>query len=104
MGTNKMDPRRQFSKWLARWTAVFWFIFIAWFSAIMLIQPAAAIYAVYMAIIVTVVMILNVISYTQNSTTEKIALAMLDRTRLQLSIGKSPDQADTADEEGGDNG
>jgi len=28
MGEIRIDPRKQFSKKLARWTAVFWFFFV----------------------------------------------------------------------------
>lgn len=106
MDKSRMDPRKQFSKWLARWTAVYWFIFLTWLSAIMLIQPQSAIYAVYMAIIATVVMVLNVVSYTKNSTTEKLALAMLDKTKIQLSLSKPEptEEEDPPEEEGGGNG
>ena len=60
MGEIRIDPRKQFSKKLARWTAVFWFLFMTWLSVLLLLVPAAAQFSVYMAIIVTVVMIVNV--------------------------------------------
>ena len=36
----KIDPRKQFSKKLAKWTAVFWFVFMAWLSVLFLLVPA----------------------------------------------------------------
>lgn len=107
MGNIRIDPKKQFSKKLARWTAVFWFLFMTWLSAILLLQPESALYSVYMAIIATAVMILNVWAYTKNSIYEKGAFALLDKTRLELSIGKTTGK-DDADEgnvtEGGSNG
>lgn len=81
-----IDPKKQFSKRLARWTAVFWFLYMTWLSVILILEPQTALYTVYMAIIVTVVMIVNVWAYTQNSIYEKAAFAMLDKTRIELSL------------------
>ena len=50
----KIDPKKQFSKKLAKWTAVFWFMFMSWLSVLFLLVPEAALYSVYMAIVVTV--------------------------------------------------
>ena len=83
----RMGPKTQFSKKLARWTAIFWFAYMTWLSVIPVIQPAAALYAVYMGLIATVVMLLNVAAYTRNSIYEKSMLAMLDKTRMELTFG-----------------
>lgn len=106
MSEPRMDPRKQFSKKLARWTAVFWFFYMSWLSAILVIAPGAALYSVYMGIIVTVVMIMNVWAYTQNSIYEKSMLAMLDKTRLELSLrpGKESDADEKSVTEGESNG
>jgi hypothetical protein len=82
----KIDPRKQFSKRLARWTAVFWFFYMTWLSVIMLLEPQAALFCVYMGILVTVVMIFMTVAYTKNSIAEKMAYAMLDKTKLELSL------------------
>ena len=100
----RMDPRKQFSKRLARWTAIFWFAFMAWLSAILVLQPSASLYAVYMGIIVTVVMIINVVSYTRNSIVEKAILGMIDKTKLEVSIGKGSGSNEETVTEGGGNG
>lgn len=101
MGRYRIDPKKQFSKKLARWTSVFWFLFMSWLSALLLLQPAAALYCVYMAIIATAVMILNVWAYTRNSIYEKGVFAMLDKARIELKLGsgKSADGADDGDTE-----
>ena len=100
----KIDPKKQFSKRLARWTAVFWFVYMAWLSIIMFLVPEAALYTIYMGIIVSVVMILNVISYTKNSITEKIAFAMLDKTKLELKLGSSKLSVGNTNEEESEDG
>lgn len=101
MGGTRMDPRNQFSKHLARWTSIFWFFYMTWLSVIFVLQPAAALYSVYMGIIATAVMLTNVISYTRNSIAEKMALALLDKTRIELSLGngKKPEEGGDGDEE-----
>lgn len=105
MGGQRIDPKNQFSKKLARWTSAFWFLYMSWLSVLILYQPAAALYAVYMGLISTAVMILNVWAYTKNSIYEKGALALLDKTKIELSMknGKTTgSDADEVEEEGED--
>lgn len=97
-----IDPKKQFSKRLARWTAVFWFCFMTWLSVLFLLVPEAALYTVYMGIICTAVMILNVWAYTKNSIYEKSVLAMLDKVKLEMSLRKKQDEPDRPDEDGGE--
>ena len=106
MGNYRIDPKKQFSKRLARWTAVFWFVYLSWLSVIMYLQPQAAMYVFYMSIVVSVVMIVNVASYTANSIQEKVLFALLDKTRLELSIGngKTNTEGTDADESEVSNG
>ena len=97
-----IDPTKQFSKRLARWTAVFWFFYMTWLSVILLLEPQAAIYSVYMAIIVTVVMVVNVWAYTRNSVYEKGVFALLDKTRIELGFSNnrhSTEESDNDEEE-----
>ena len=112
MGNYRIDPKKQFSKKLAKWTAVFWFFYMTWLSVIVWMQPQAALYCVYMGINVTVVMVLNVWAYTKNSIYEKGAFALLDKTRMELSLktggpakenkeGDSNEESDMTGEEGG---
>ena len=92
MGNYRIDPKKQFSKRLARWTAVFWFVYMSWLSVILILEPSAALYSVYMGIIGTAVMLVSVVSYTHNSVQEKFLFALLDKTKLELSLkcGKNP--------------
>ena len=105
----RIDPKKQFSKRLARWTAVFWFLFMTWLSVILILEPSAAVFCVYMGIIVTVVMMINVIAYTRNSIAEKLAFTLLDKTKLELSLrndnkksGDDNDEKGSVSDEGGD--
>ena len=100
MGVNRMDPAKQFSKRLARWTSVFWFFYMTWLTVIFILVPAAAIYAVYMGVIATAVMILNVWAYTKNSIYEKGTLALLDKAKIELSLANGK-TAPTDDQEDG---
>lgn len=100
----KVDPTKQFSKKLARWTSVFWFVYMTWLSVLMLLSPSAALYCVYMGLISTAVMILNVWAYTKNSIYEKGALALLDKTKLELSIGSTKEKGDDDEAEEVENG
>lgn len=97
-----IDPKKQFSKRLARWTAVFWFFYLLWLSAVMLLEPSTAMYVFYMSIVVSVVMIVNVLAYTHNSVMEKLAFLALSKAKLEVNIGgKTHASADDGGEEGG---
>ena len=112
MSEIRIDPKKQFSKKLARWTSVFWFIFMTWLTVLFLLVPEAALYCVYMGLIATAVMILNVWAYTRNSIYEKGVFAMLNRAKLEIGLknGKISNSAqeDEDNEEGlndgGENG
>ena len=103
MGNYRIDPKKQFSKRLARWTAVFWFVYMLWLSVLMLLPPQVALYCFYMGLISTVVMIVNEIAYTRNSIMEKMAYTLLDKTRLELKLpevsAQDGDPEEDADEE-----
>lgn len=104
MSEIRIDPKKQFSKKLARWTSVFWFLFMTWLTVLFLLVPEAALYCVYMGLIATAVMILNVWAYTRNSIYEKGVFAMLDKARIEIGLknGKISNSAqeDENDEEG----
>jgi len=104
MSEIRIDPKKQFSKKLARWTSVFWFLFMTWLTVLFLLVPEAAMYCVYMGLIATAVMILNVWAYTRNSIYEKGVFAMLDKARIEIGLknGKTSNSAqeDENDEEG----
>ena len=87
-----MDPKKQFSKKLARWTSVFWFAYMTWLSIILFMVPEAALFPVYMGLIATIVMTLNVWAYTRNSIYEKGINAMLDKARIEIGLKNSADK------------
>ena len=98
MGEKRMDPKQQFSKRLARWTAVYWFFGMTWLSVIMLIEPSVAVYSLYMSIVISVIMLINIYAYNKNSLTEKALLTILDKTRIEVGSKKRETDGD-ADEE-----
>ena len=108
MGNKRIDPRQQFSKWLARWTAAFWFLYMTWLSILMMLQPSVSEYVFYISIVVSTVMMINVISYSANSIAEKKILGLLDRTTIEVNLGKSKvsigDDGSDADESEVSNG
>lgn len=109
MGRYHIDPKHQFSKRLARWTAVFWFVYLTWLSILMMLEPSVAQYAFFMSIVVSIVMMISVISYTINSVTEKRIFGMLDKAQIELQLGPFKASMNNKDEansnEGGeDNG
>ena len=97
MGNYRIDPKKQFSNRLARWTAWFWFAYMVFVTCVMYLQPPAALYCVYMGIIVTAVMILNVWAYTKNSIYEKGVFAMLDKAKIEMNLSNTgeSDQTET---------
>lgn len=104
----QFDPRKQFSKRLARYGAVFWGLYLLIIAALIYFQPETAIACVYLVLIVTVNKMLDTWAYTKNSTYEKGLLAMLEKTKMELSLkgiaqtvsGKKTEKGDDSDEEG----
>ena len=82
---SKIDPRQQFSKWLARWTSVFWFFYMLYLATICIFQPDVADAIVYMAVIVSTVMVVNVWAYTRNSIYEKAIVAGMNLKQIKLT-------------------
>lgn len=102
----RMDPKEQFSKWLARSGAVYWIVFHSVLLILMGIRPEVSTACVYMSIIVSCVMIFHVWAYTKNSTYEKALLAILDKTRMEMSLkaGETSEEKDPNKGEEGGNG
>lgn len=106
----RFDPRKQFSKRLARYGAVFWGLYLLIIAVLIYFQPETAIACVYLVLIVTANKMLDTWAYTRNSTYEKGLLAMLEKTKMELSLkagGKisgKQDQDDSEDEGEGGNG
>lgn len=81
-----VDPKKQFSKWLARFGAWMWGIYLLVVAVLIYFRPEAAMPCVYLVIIVTLNKMLDTIQYTDNSKTEKILLAGLDKLQMELSL------------------
>ena len=97
MGERKLlDPRKQFSKWLARVGAIYWIVFLTLVVGLIYFRPDAAQSCVYLVLIVTVNKIVDTLAYTDNSKTEKFLLTALDRTRMELTIGKGRSRSEDA--------
>ena len=99
MAEYRIDPKKQFSKRLARWTAVFWFVYMTWISVVMLLEPSTATYVFYMSIVISIVMIVNVLAYTHNSVVEKLAFMALSKAKLQVNIGGTASKGSDGNEE-----
>lgn len=99
MGGFRIDPKQQFSKRLARWTAAFWFVYMILLLIIMYLQPTTALYVVYLGIIASVVMLINIYAYNKNSLTEKMLLTFLDKAKLELMLANVSKDKDDSEEE-----
>ena len=71
----RMDPKDQFSKKLAKWSAWFWFAYMTMILAAIVIQPLSADAAIYLAAFTSAVMVLNIGAYTRNSIYDKAIAA-----------------------------
>ncbi len=103
----QFDPRKQFSKRLARYGAVFWGLYLLIIAVLIYFQPETAIACVYLVLIVTVNKMLDTWAYTKNSTYEKGLLAMLEKTKMELSLkagGKISGKQDEDEEDEGEGG
>lgn len=107
MRMTQFDPRKQFSKRLARYGAVFWGLYLLIIAVLMYFQPETSMACVYLVLIVTVNKMIDTWAYTKNSTYEKGLLAMLEKTKMELSLkgigqsiaGKKTMKGDDNDEE-----
>ena len=101
MGENRIDPRQQFSKWLARYTSIYWFFYMTYVATLIILHPEASDAVVYLSIIASVVMIINVWAYTKNSVYEKALLAGADKNfKFSWKNSKQEESEDTQEEEG----
>lgn len=101
MGAKKIDPAQQFSKKLAKWTAVFWFVYMLVCAGMCYGQPLVSDAAVYLAICGSVVMLINVGAYTRNSIYEKAILAGVDIGKLKWRNWGNAERSEN-EEEGGE--
>ena len=86
MTKRKIDPRHQFSKWLARSSALFLVFYLTALLVLIYFRPEAAIPCIYLAIIVAVIRVSDAGFYTKNSLTEKMLLTLLDKAKIDLSL------------------
>lgn len=93
----RMDPRKQFSKWLARYGAIIWAIYAFAVLALIAYRPETAMACVWLTLIMTGNKILDTVAYTRNSVTEKMLLAILDKTKMELSLG-TPEVLESTEE------
>lgn len=106
--SKRIDPRHQFSKWLARSSAWFLIFYLTALLVLIYFRPEAAICCVYLAIIVSVIRIFDAGFYTKNSLTEKMLLTALDKAKLNISlsggIGKNSNKENEDETEDDDEG
>ena len=84
MSNYRTDPRKQFSKKLAGRAEWFWFIYMILLIALIAYRPEVAMPAVYLALIVTIVMIVSVLAYTDNSKYEKGLWAANEMAKIKF--------------------
>lgn len=111
MLTKRMDPKKQFSKWLARFGAWVWGLYLLVVAFLIYSRPEAAMACVWLVVIVTANKMIDTLAYTDNSKTEKILLSALDKAKVELQLkgigsstaagdGSRKAKGDDSDEEG----
>jgi len=106
----QMDPRKQFSKWLARFGSIIWGIYAFAILGLIAYRPEVAMACVWLTLIMTCNKALDTVSYTRNSVTEKILLAGIERTKFEFGLKgiakntavSEDDEIIDEDEEGGE--
>jgi len=108
MAMKKPDPKDQFSKKLAKWSAWFWFIYMVLILAVLAFQPVTAEAIIWLAGITSFVMIVNIWAYTDNSIYDKALAAgakIIGRFQFRGKKKDSSDEDDDDEDEGeGGNG
>lgn len=82
----RMDPKKQFSKWLARFGAWVWGLYLLVVAFLIYSRPEAAMACVWLVVIVTANKMIDTLAYTDNSKTEKILLTVLDKAKVDLQL------------------
>ena len=105
MAMKKPDPKDQFSKKLAKWSAWFWFVYMVLILAVLAFQPMTAEAIIWLAGITSFVMIVNIWAYTDNSIYDKAINAGVKIVGKFRFFGKKDSSSDNEEEEGeGGNG
>lgn len=86
MTMKQTDPRKQFSKWLARFGAWAWGVYLLIVAFLIYSRPEAAMPCVWLVVIVTANKMIDTLAYTDNSKTEKILLSALDKAKFELQL------------------
>lgn len=98
MANRRIDPREQFSKKLAGRAEWFWFMYMVVLASVLVLQPAAALPAVYMGCLVTGVMIVSVFAYTKNSIDEKAFFWLAEIAKAVYGKKTHEDSGETEDD------
>ena len=101
MPIRQIDPRKQFSKKLANRTEWFWFGYMLVLVAALVYRPEADVAIVCLAIITTIVMIVSVLAYTDNSKFDKALYTMrvLNLHKFPVPSKKTEESDDKSEEE-----
>ena len=99
----RINPKEQFSKWLAKYGAIIWGIYSFAIIALIAYRPEAAMACVWLTLIMTCNKAIDTVAYTRNSTIEKILLSAIDKTKIEFGlkagIDSPEDRDDTSEEE-----
>jgi len=93
-----INPKEQFSKWLAKYGAIVWGIYAFAILALVAYRPEAAMSCVWLTLIMTCNKALDTVAYTRNSTIEKILLSAIDKTRIEVGLKPGIDSSVQAEE------
>ena len=85
MRDRKTDPRKQFSKKLAGRAEWFWFFYMILLLALLAYRPEIGVISVYLALVVTIVMVVSVYAYTDNSKFEKALYTASEMAKIKFS-------------------
>lgn len=86
-----INPKEQFSKWLARYGAIIWGVYSFVVLALIAYRPEAAMACVWLTLIMTCNKAIDTVAYTRNSTIEKILLSAIDKTRIEIGLNAGND-------------
>lgn len=100
----KYDHKEQFSKKLAGRTEWFWFFYMVLMAAVLAYQPTVGNVVIYLAGLVTIVMVTSVLAYTSNSKYDKALYTMRILGWKDAKPKEVSDDSDDSEEEEGGNG
>lgn len=103
----KVDQKVQFSKKLAGRTEWFWFFYMVLMAAVISYRPTVGNVVIYLAGLVTIVMITSVLAYTSNSKYDKALYTMRvlgwkeDKTKTEEDESEVSSEESTEEGENG---